>query len=543
MLRPKFILLFAALLALIGLIVVQMQPPTVTVAAAETGRVVDVVYATGTVRPDTETQVAAEVAGRIVELPADEGDRVRFGQVLARLDDTEARIRLREAENRLETARARVRQAEAPTDPYNVQQLEAQVRAATARVRAAQERVEAAGDRIETARSNARAVGSTVEGAQARARAMRNAATAARNEIDGARQRAEAAQAEVNQARANQEAARDLYRRRAQLLREGAIAERMVTEARTAMNAAEAAVKAAQNRQQAAEQAIQTARANAAAAQAQYEDALAAIETARANTAAAQSQVQEAVGSVSELDRQVEAARQEMEAIRSQLDQARRGQRSIDIEPIRTELRTAESAVAQARQDLTQFTITSPVAGRVTDRPVDPGDYVASGNRVMTVANEDRVYVRAEVDEADIGQVRVGAETRFQVDARPEVTYTGRVARIGDAADPSTKTYPVEIRNLSTTQGLRIGMTADVNIQGRVTPDAVLVPTAALQTEKERIVVWVVDAAQRVHQRPVRIKARDASTAQIVAGLLPGERVVLNPTGKLQDGRRVRVAR
>ncbi len=543
MLRPKFILPLAALLALIGLIVVQMQPPTVRMATAETGRVVDVVYATGNVRPDTETKVAAEVAGRIVELLADEGDRVRFGQVVARLDDTEARIRLREAENRLETVRARVRQAEAPTDPYNIQQLEAQLRAAVARARAAEERVGAAGDRIETARSSARAVGTTVEGAQAKARAMRSAATAAQNEIDAARQRAEAAASDVNQARANLEAARDLYRRRAQLLREGAIAERMVTEARTAMNAAEAAVKAAQNRQQAAEQTVQTARANAAAAQAQYEDAMAAIETARANTAAAQSQVQEAASGVSELDRQVEAAQQEVEAIRSQLEQARRGQRSVDIEPIRTELRTAESAVAQARQDLVQFTITAPVAGRVTERPVDPGDYVASGNRVMTIANEDRVYVRADVDEADIAQVRVGAEARFQVDARPEVTYTGRVARIGDAADPSTKTYPVEIRRLSTTQGLRIGMTADVNIQGRVTPDAVLVPTSALQTEEERIVVWTVDAEGRVHKRPVRIKAQDANTAQIVSGLIPGERVVLNPSGKLQEGRRVRVER
>jgi HlyD family secretion protein len=541
MLRAKLLIPFIVLVAVILFVVMQMQPPRVRLTQAEQGRVIEVVYATGRVRPDTETKVAPEVAGRIISLLADEGDAVRFGQVLGRLDDTQARIQLRGAENRLETARARLRQASAPTDPFVVQQLAAQLRAAQSRLRAAEERVRAAGTRVATARDQARAAQASVEGAKAKARAASSSARAAQNAVDEARERVTAAEADVGQARANLDSARDLYRRRQQLLREGAIAERSVTEARTAMEAAEAALKATQSRVEGAQRAVQTSRANADAAQAQAEDAGAAVETARANASAAQSGVREAESAIPELQRQVEAERQDVEAVRSQLGQARRGGREVDINVARTEVRTQEAAVAQAREDLAKYTIKSPVSGRVTDRPVDPGDYVAVGARLFTVANEQKIYVQADVDEADIGQVRQGAEARFHVDAEPQTTYKGRVARIGRAADRSTKTYPVEIRDLDQTAGLRIGMTADVNIQGRVTPQAVLIPTAALQTEKDRTLVWIVDGENRVRRRTVRVKAKDAATVQVVEGLLPGERVVLNPGGRLQEGRQVRV--
>ncbi|MFN3651479.1 MAG: efflux RND transporter periplasmic adaptor subunit [Armatimonadota bacterium] len=519
----------------------RLRPESVSVARVETGRVVEVVYATGTVRPDTETKLAAEVTGRIVALLVDEGDRVALGQAVARLDDTEAKIRLREAEYRVETARARLEQAGAPTDPLNVRQVEAQVRAAQARARAAAERTDGARRRVETLRDSARASDSAVESAEAKARAMRSSARAARQEVDVAQERVDAARAEAAQAAASAASARDLAQRYGELLREGAISERMTVEARRAAEAAEAATRAARNRVSAAVQGVESARASADAAAAQADDADAAVRTARANAEAARAQVREAAETISELQRSSEAAGDDLAAVRSQLAQARRGPRSVDVEPLRTEVRTAQAAAAQAREDLAKYTVLSPVTGVVTERPVDPGDYVISGSRLFTVANEQRMFIEAEVDEADIAGVRRGAEARFQVDAIPDRTYTGHVTRIADAADRTTKTYRVEVRELSATDGLRIGMTADVNIQGRVTERALLLPVAALRSENGVSVVWVVDPSGRAQRREVRTQAKDATSVQVLSGLSAGERVVLNPPDGLEAGDRVEV--
>lgn len=543
MLHTRFVIPLLLIAGVSTAAYLQLRPPGVRLARAESGQVIEVVYATGTVRPDTETRAAPEVSGRIVALLADEGELVRAGQPLARLDAAEAVIRLREAERKLETARARLRQAAAPTDPFTVGQLRAQLRAAEARTAAARERVTTAGDRIETAASSARAAEAAVEGARARVRSLRSTARAVLDEVEAARERVATAEAEIAQARAGADAARDLYDRRQALLREGAIAERLVTEARTAQQSAEAGLRAATARAEAARRALAGVRASADAAQAQAEDAEAGEKAAGESAAAARSQATEARNAPEELRRQVDAHRQDVEAIRSQVAQAVRGRQRVDIDVVRTEVGTQEAAVAQARQELSRYTLLSPVSGRITSRPVDPGDYIPAGGRLFTIASEQRVYVQADVDEADIGQVRQGSQARFQVDAQPGKTYTGRVALIGRAADRGTKTYPVEIRGIDTAAGLRIGMTADVNIRGRVTDGAVLVPSAALQTEADHTIAWVIDSQERARRRIVRFKAKDAQSVQVIQGIYAGEQVVLDPPGGLQDGRAVRVAR
>lgn len=535
MLRARLILPLVAILALTGFFFLRSRPVSVRTARAEPGDVVQVVYATGSVRPDTETRVAAEAAGRVVALLVDEGDSVQAGQVVARLDDTAARIRLREIEGRLATSRARLTQMEAPTDPFDVRRVAAQARGAEQKLRGASDRVRAASSRVDTVSETARATELAVESALARVRALKNSAQAAQSEIEAARQRLDAARSEVQQARANLDAARDMMDRRRKLLQDGAVAERLVTEARTSMEGADAGLRAAQSRAQAAEQGVVTARANAEAAQSQVEDALAGVETARAQAAAARAQVAETRNAIPELEREVDARRQELEAQRSVLGQARRGARSVEVDVLRTEVQTQLSAVAQAREDLAKFTVRSPVTGRVTDRPVDIGDFLPAGGRLFTVASEQRLYVQADVDEADIGLVRLGATAHFQVDSQPGRSYDGRVSRIGREADPSTKTYPVEVRELRDTSGLRLGMTTDVNIEGRTLRDALLVPTAALQTDQDKTVVWVVGREQRVRRRPVRIKAKDNRTVQILEGLRPGEQVVRDPSGLTDD--------
>jgi RND family efflux transporter MFP subunit len=84
----------------------RLKPPTVAMVAPMRGPAVDAVYATGLVEPSLEIRIAPRAAGRIVELHADEGDSVRAGQLLARLEDADLRASVAELESKVDYARS-----------------------------------------------------------------------------------------------------------------------------------------------------------------------------------------------------------------------------------------------------------------------------------------------------------------------------------------------------------------------------------------------------------------------------------------------------
>lgn len=85
-----------------------LQPPMVTLAEPSRGPAIEAVYATGVVEPIDYARFGATVAGRVAELPVDEGDQVRKGDVVARLDDRQPRARLKDAKARLTMAEAEI---------------------------------------------------------------------------------------------------------------------------------------------------------------------------------------------------------------------------------------------------------------------------------------------------------------------------------------------------------------------------------------------------------------------------------------------------
>ncbi len=84
----------------------RLQPMPVALVAPTRGPAVDAIYATGLVEPSLEIRIAPRTAGRIVELLADEGDSVRPGQLLARLEDNDLRASVAELESRVEYAQS-----------------------------------------------------------------------------------------------------------------------------------------------------------------------------------------------------------------------------------------------------------------------------------------------------------------------------------------------------------------------------------------------------------------------------------------------------
>lgn len=214
--------------------------------------------------------------------------------------------------------------------------------------------------------------------------------------------------------------------------------------------------------------------------------------------------------------------------------------------------RQAQDAVAQQRESLQQAqtnlgyaTITSPVDGVVLSREVEEGQTVASSFEtptLFTIAKDlTDMRVIADVDEADIGEVREGERVTFTVDAYPDDTFTGSVTQVrqeGNTED-NVVTYEVVISAPNKDLKLKPGLTANVTIytldkQGvlsvpnkalRFTPTKELIGDAQVKDCKANSKVWTF--SNNVFQaHPVTVGISDGVNTELLGGISKGTRIV-----------------
>lgn len=153
----------------------------------------------------------------------------------------------------------------------------------------------------------------------------------------------------------------------------------------------------------------------------------------------------------------------------------------------RANLKSAESQYERARINLSYATIYSPIDGVVLNRAVSEGQTVAAGFNtptLFTIANDlTQMQVEANVDEADIGQVKEGDRVTFTVDAFPDLQFSGRVTevRLQPVTTNNVVTYTVVIKAPNPDLKLMPGMTASITIVTMEAHNILLVPSKALQ--------------------------------------------------------------
>lgn len=150
-----------------------------------------------------------------------------------------------------------------------------------------------------------------------------------------------------------------------------------------------------------------------------------------------------------------------------------------------------EAALERAETNLRYSVIRAPIDGIVVSRDYDVGQTVAASFQAPTLFTiaEDLTHMQltCDVDEADIGQVRVGQPVTFNVDTFPEKEFSGRVAqvRLSPKTANNVVTYPVMVDVANPDLTLLPGMTAEVRIEVARVADALRVPSAALRFRPE----------------------------------------------------------
>ncbi|GIW73447.1 MAG: hypothetical protein KatS3mg102_2989 [Planctomycetota bacterium] len=281
-------------------------------------------------------------------------------------------------------------------------------------------------------------------------------------------------------------------------------------------------------------------------------EAPARLESARAELAAAEARLRRteelharalASPEVLEEARAVAAAaRAALAAARNEVDRVEL--EKLEIERLRQEAALRESAVArseialeEAEERLAETRIACPIDGVLLVKDVEQGQIIASGitnfgggTKLATVADLDRLFVVANVDEADIGLVRRGQQARVRCDAFRDVVFAGRVERILPQAvvESNVTQFQVRVEILDERrQQLLPGMTANVEIVVARREDAVLVPNRALVARGEAVGVEVVGSDGMPIWRAVERGLTDGTRTVIEHGLEVGAKVVL----------------
>jgi HlyD family secretion protein len=157
----------------------------------------------------------------------------------------------------------------------------------------------------------------------------------------------------------------------------------------------------------------------------------------------------------------------------------------------RATLAQSQAALKQAQTNLGYTKIYSPIDGQVVARQYDIGQTVAasfSAPTLFTIAKDlTKMQVQADVDQSDIGQIKVGEPVRFTVDAYPDQTFRGQISqvRLNATVTQNVITYPVIIEVPNPDFKLRPSMTANVTIQVATVRDTLRVPNSALRFRPE----------------------------------------------------------
>jgi HlyD family secretion protein len=291
--------------------------------------------------------------------------------------------------------------------------------------------------------------------------------------------------------------------------------------------------------------------------EAQLEQARAGLEKATADLGVAQTAV---VDAQEKLDRaKALAARQlipqsDLDAATVALEEAK-----ADVQAASGQRQQARASVHEADVNLAHAVIVSPIDGIVVARKIDVGQTVAASFQTPSLfsiaADLTKMQLEATVDEADIGNVKVGQPARFSVDAYPGDSFEGKVVQV--RLQPETVQNVVTYDTMIAVDNFRLllkpGMTATVAIEVARHESVPLVPSVALRFRPTQAVlsalgepqvvsttkirsgatlapgtlgeVWVAKAG-RLEPRRVRVGLSDGQSIELADGLPVGERVV-----------------
>jgi cobalt-zinc-cadmium efflux system membrane fusion protein len=187
-----------------------------------------------------------------------------------------------------------------------------------------------------------------------------------------------------------------------------------------------------------------------------------------------------------------------------------------------------ESLTPDHLYDRELIPIRAPIDGVIVARNITVGQVVELGFNAFDITNLATVWVTAAVNQQDLALIHTGALTEILDSASPDVVSAGRVTMLGNTLDTDTRTAPVRIVVPNPGTRLRPGMFVSAQIAEPSTRESVFIPEDALQDINGLQVVFVSSDGQSFQARTVNLGTRSQRKVEVVSGLRPGDRIVVN---------------
>jgi len=172
--------------------------------------------------------------------------------------------------------------------------------------------------------------------------------------------------------------------------------------------------------------------------------------------------------------------------------------------------------------------LVAPLDGFIIARTAEPGQTLSSGQAPLVMA--DRLIVRAQVDETDMGKIRIGQPAKVLLDAYPELDLPGRVDHLAyEATEANNVTvYDIEVEILEPSRVLRAGMTATVNVTIADRRKVLTVPMQALSDFDGGLAVMVKGENGQPKPLPISAGLSDGTMVEILDGLKEGSVILVS---------------
>jgi Cu(I)/Ag(I) efflux system membrane fusion protein len=190
----------------------------------------------------------------------------------------------------------------------------------------------------------------------------------------------------------------------------------------------------------------------------------------------------------------------------------------------------SESQIAELTQrgePIENVTFTARESGFVIEKDVVEGAAVEPGMRLFRIASLDKIWIEADVYEADFAHVRAGQKANVTLDYLPGKNYEARVAYVYPYLNSETRTGRVRLELVNRKLELRPGMYANVQLDSDLGP-RLQVPTPAIVYTGPRRLVFVDLGEGRFRPQEVTIGAQASGMSEVLSGLQAGDKVAVS---------------
>jgi RND family efflux transporter MFP subunit len=248
--------------------------------------------------------------------------------------------------------------------------------------------------------------------------------------------------------------------------------------------------------------------------------------------------------------RQAEAMKINMDAeyARAQKLRSQDAMSQQQFDAIEAQATQARAAYLSVKSQLADATVTAPISGIIGKRYFEAGDMASPVMPVASVVQMNRVKIKLDATETDLGRLKLGQKAEVSVRSYKERTFAGKIMKISPVLDPLTRMATVEILLPNSGHQLKPGMYARVEITTGILEDVLVIPRyVVIESTTLRTVdgkdevgknyfVYVVDDSSRAEQRQLEVDYVNHQNIAVRSGIALGDQLVVSGQNNLRDG-------